>query len=683
MLNAPAPQRSCCRVPPLTQAELISLNKLFQQLGDEPAELADLGQRVLSDAVSTRRASSSASIKRPLRKATKLVRRTFSTSADVLKRKISPRRYPGYKRTRAGAGQSSSGQREERVALFHRDGLTIGPRRALGNDPALALKALHAAHDYYDKKIADLSPGAEFELHVDNEPVLVRVEALHRLEIIRAGCRLVSVRMPDTSLILRGPELGRGALKVAFEAVRAADQELFDIVEVVPFLEDEEGAEQLQAELKIIAGLPSDMSPYFAAAQQGIYAPDESFVGYLDLLYTQMEHRSARNLPERLEIASRYADIAHALSTLHGIGQVYADCKPGNFLERQQRGYLHDFGTLRRTLKERQGLDLSTPTYLSPEAYEEGELTPLSDSWAFGLSLWQQCYGTLTLHQLSDGSTYYEFSYPPFLEELLGDPQKKLAQALPELSQTQIDSELFPKDAQSSEEIALQEVIRCCLRRRPFERMQLEEAHAQLNLLSVVARELQVQRSQQVANALAPVHLLAGAMANAQEDAELAVQALFCRFDCQVEQNGWLRYSHHNLDITRSLLTADKSEEHRALLAASSQVQAKHYPKLEAAAQELIISLGRLLGAEATVHSLNRAWLGARDSYSHEEQKRLELAISQASTVEEMQELEAALARGERPKQLHVIPVSGMLAGAIKTQEVNIATQLELRSKVK
>ncbi len=94
-------------------------------------------------------------------------------------------------------------------------------------------------------------------------------------------------------------------------------------------------------------------------------------------------------------------DILSALAYMHRKGIVHRDIKPSNIIieESTGRAILADFGLAKRmdaaTQLTRSGELLGTPHYLSPEQAKGEKITPASDVYSFGITLFEMLTGKL------------------------------------------------------------------------------------------------------------------------------------------------------------------------------------------------------------------------------------------------------------------------------------------------
>ncbi|MBN1121190.1 MAG: protein kinase [Anaerolineae bacterium] len=107
---------------------------------------------------------------------------------------------------------------------------------------------------------------------------------------------------------------------------------------------------------------------------------------------------SAKGLP-LVEVARLVEQIASALDFAHEKGIVHRDFKPSNvLLDEKKNVYLADFG-IAKVIDETAQLTgsgiVGTPSYIAPEMASRGEVTPLVDVYALGITLFQMLTGQL------------------------------------------------------------------------------------------------------------------------------------------------------------------------------------------------------------------------------------------------------------------------------------------------
>ncbi|MEZ4383221.1 MAG: serine/threonine-protein kinase [Nannocystaceae bacterium] len=143
-----------------------------------------------------------------------------------------------------------------------------------------------------------------------------------------------------------------------------------------------------------------------------------------DEIFVSMELVDGRTLgawrreeaPRWEAIVAVFVEIARGIAAVHAAGLVHRDVKPDNVLiDRRGRVRVTDFGLARPragapTVLARQDLEvvgseaaphldltatgtyLGTPAYMSPEQFDGAEVTPRSDQFSFGVSLWECLY---------------------------------------------------------------------------------------------------------------------------------------------------------------------------------------------------------------------------------------------------------------------------------------------------
>ncbi len=130
----------------------------------------------------------------------------------------------------------------------------------------------------------------------------------------------------------------------------------------------------------------------------GVY--DISKVG--DISYIAMEYLDGGSLSERMRDGLTLSDaiaivvqIADALQFAHDNGVVHRDMKPGNILFRGRKTpVLTDFGIARvrgadAVRLTQTGMMIGTPTYMSPEQAQAGEVDGRSDQYSLGVMFYE------------------------------------------------------------------------------------------------------------------------------------------------------------------------------------------------------------------------------------------------------------------------------------------------------
>ncbi len=121
-----------------------------------------------------------------------------------------------------------------------------------------------------------------------------------------------------------------------------------------------------------------------------------------------MEYVQGRSLAARLresgaltpmETAQLGAALLDALRHAHAAKVVHRDLKPDNILLAGTRAVITDFGIARpldgATALTMPGTLIGTPAFMAPELIEGKEVTPTSDLWSLGATLYTAVEGTL------------------------------------------------------------------------------------------------------------------------------------------------------------------------------------------------------------------------------------------------------------------------------------------------
>lgn len=150
------------------------------------------------------------------------------------------------------------------------------------------------------------------------------------------------------------------------------------------------------------------------------------------------------------------AAVASGLANAHEHGIIHRDIKPHNImLDERRRPKLTDFGIARAldtTQATRTGAFLGTALYSSPEQLQGENVTPKSDVYSLGATLYQAATGE-----------------PPFTGSPISVAGQHVSKQPPR-----------PSDLNSDIEPELQSVILSCLAKDPGERPTAEEVHSRL-----------------------------------------------------------------------------------------------------------------------------------------------------------------------------------------------------------
>jgi len=127
--------------------------------------------------------------------------------------------------------------------------------------------------------------------------------------------------------------------------------------------------------------------------------------------------------PER--VAAIGAQLAAALSHVHGAGVLHRDIKPGNvLLADDDRVLLADFGIARLVEQHATtdtGFTMGTAAYLSPEQVKGERVTPAADVYALGLVLLEALTGRRAYEGTPTEAASARLHRPPYVPDDLGD----------------------------------------------------------------------------------------------------------------------------------------------------------------------------------------------------------------------------------------------------------------------
>ena len=240
-------------------------------------------------------------------------------------------------------------------------------------------------------------------------------------------------RVPALGAVLGGryrleQRVGRGGMADVF---RARDELLHRVVAIKLFRpETGEDHDRLRfdAEMRTVAGLRNPGLVTLFDAGAGDASTD-------DAPYLVMEFVDGRTLRERLadgplpgaDVARLGAELAGALSYVHGRGIVHRDVKPANILLDTSSGpgsaRLTDFGIAQLADGAHltaHGTTVGTANYLSPEQALGQPLGPASDVYSLGLVLLEMLTGRLAYPGSGIDAAIARLHRPPDIPSTLG-----------------------------------------------------------------------------------------------------------------------------------------------------------------------------------------------------------------------------------------------------------------------
>ncbi|MGB5133493.1 MAG: serine/threonine-protein kinase [Steroidobacteraceae bacterium] len=156
---------------------------------------------------------------------------------------------------------------------------------------------------------------------------------------------------------------------------------------------------------------------------------------YLALEYVEgvnlgMHAFEGKLLPPRM-VTEMCARVADALYFAHQRGVIHRDIKPANivFDQRNRRVRVMDFGVARleNSRATRTGVILGSPSYMAPEQLDARPVTPQSDLFSLGVTLFQLLTGMLPFR--SD-------SIPGLMQKIAAEPHPPLKVVRPDLPES-------------------------------------------------------------------------------------------------------------------------------------------------------------------------------------------------------------------------------------------------------
>jgi serine/threonine protein kinase len=194
--------------------------------------------------------------------------------------------------------------------------------------------------------------------------------------------------------------LGEGGMGKVFRATDIADGTTVAVkVLHARWSHDDEALRRFYREARLLAQLENPHIARFIDANevQGVHYLVMEFVAG-NSLHEALQEENSLSVDLALTLTR---DMALALADVHDLGIVHRDIKPANILllgsGERRHAKLCDFGIAREVAGDndltRAGLTVGTPHYMSPEQCVGSEVSPASDIYALGITLFKMLAG--------------------------------------------------------------------------------------------------------------------------------------------------------------------------------------------------------------------------------------------------------------------------------------------------
>ncbi len=192
-----------------------------------------------------------------------------------------------------------------------------------------------------------------------------------------------------------GELIGQGGMATVYKAHQESIGRTVAIKVMPPqFMSDPSFLERFKREVEVIAKL-----------QHPHILPVYDYGDYRGRPYIVMAYLEGGTLSERVkqgampldEIVRIVKQVADALDFAHGEGIIHRDFKPSNvLLDKHGNAYLADFGIAKvneATVQLTGSGIVGTPAYMAPEMADAGEVSPVVDVYALGVTMYEMLTG--------------------------------------------------------------------------------------------------------------------------------------------------------------------------------------------------------------------------------------------------------------------------------------------------
>ena len=201
--------------------------------------------------------------------------------------------------------------------------------------------------------------------------------------------RLNDALMPDFHV---ERELARGGMGAVLLA-RDTNLEVPVAIKILlPDMATATATERFIREAKILAALrhPNIVPVHSVGVADGLYYYVMDYMEG-DTLADRLHHGGALSKTETVKLGR---DMLDALESVHKAGVVHRDIKPSNIFLLGRRAVLVDFGIAKPQSDQtetltKDGFQPGTPLYMTPEQWEQREVTPQTDICSLGMVLYE------------------------------------------------------------------------------------------------------------------------------------------------------------------------------------------------------------------------------------------------------------------------------------------------------
>ncbi|GDY02956.1 hypothetical protein LBMAG49_22850 [Planctomycetota bacterium] len=311
---------------------------------------------------------------------------------------------------------------------------------------------------------ADLRQQLKHETSADAEDLLSRIQALDFLNSVVGESCLLPERLGDYQI--RGV-LGRGGMGIVYLAYQAElEREVALKVLSQVYSTDSTMRQRFRAEARATAALHHrHIVPIYGygEAQGQLYFAMERVDGMSLDKHIAAARRMGKPPMAPLDAARSFAGVADALGLAHRRRLLHRDVKPGNILVGGDGTLaLTDFGLAKAldqasaSLTKNSGGFLGTLHYSSPEQAIGRELTPASDLYSLGVTLFEAVTGELPLVGKTTEAVLQSLLHgmPRRLRDLLARPPRDLEAVLDKLLSRE------PQDRYQDGEVLAKDLVR-------------------------------------------------------------------------------------------------------------------------------------------------------------------------------------------------------------------------------